>query len=118
AGVAGTDHAGKLDAVHAGHDDVGEDEVGGKLVFGKDRERRIGIGDPPGRVTEVFQQLHGELPDLVVVFDDEHAIAATRGRRIAARGGSFHFTGGGGGPRAIDREGRALFRAAGALVFA
>ncbi len=35
AGIALADDAGELDAVHAGHDDVGEDEVDGELVLGQ-----------------------------------------------------------------------------------
>ena len=88
AGIALADDAGEFDAVHAGHDDVGKHQIGGKFVLGQDGERGIRVGDAADGVAEIFQQLGGELPDVVIVLDHEHAVAAAaRGGLAAGRGG-------------------------------
>src|SRR6202035_1629951 len=69
---------------------------------------RVGVAPPPHRISEILEQLGRELPDIVIVLDDENAIAASGGRGLAADRGHFRFVCRGGGLRQVDREGRAL----------
>ena len=108
AGVALANDAGEFDAVHPGHDDVGKYQVGGKLVLGKDGKRCIGAGDAADRVSEILQQLGGELPDVVIVLDHEDAIAAAAGGGLAAGRGGFDGVDRHRGLRQVDRKGRTL----------
>src|SRR6185369_14387790 len=61
--IAFADNSGELDTVHAGHDDVGEQEVDGELVLQQDRQRSARLGDAPYGVAEIFQKLGGEGAD-------------------------------------------------------
>ena len=108
AGIALAHDAGELDAVHAGHDDVGKHQIGGELVLGKDRQRGIRAGDAADRVSEILQQLGGELPDVVIVLDHEDAVAAAARGGFAAGRGGLDGIGRHRGLRQIDRERRAL----------
>ena len=56
---------------------------------GQDGKRGVRVGDAADRVAEIFQQLGGELPDVVIVLDHEHAIAAAARGRLAAGGGGL-----------------------------
>ena len=89
AGIALANDAGEFDTVHAGHDDVGEYQIGGKLVLGEDCQRGVGIVGAAHRVSEILQELGGELADIVIVFDHEDAIAAPARGGLAAGGGGF-----------------------------
>ena len=75
----------------------------------------VRAGDAADRVSEILQQLGGELPDVVIVLDHEDAVAAApRGRLAAARRG-FDRVHGRRGLRQIDGEGRTLAGRAGDL---
>ena len=114
AGIALANDHREFDAVHAGHDDVGEDEIGGELVLGQNYERSIGVGSAANRVAEILQQFGGELPDIVIVFHHKHAIAAAP-YRLAADSDGLDRVGGHCCLRQKDREGRAVAGAAGDL---
>ena len=68
--VAANDLA-ELDAVHAGHDDIGEDDIGARGIGREQIERLRGIRGPGRREAEVLEDLVGEAPDLDIVLDDE-----------------------------------------------
>ena len=68
---------------------------------GKHGERGGGIGHALDPVAEIFQQFGGELSDVVIVLDDQHAIAAAARRR--ARRGTARLGCGGRRGRACGR---------------
>ena len=115
AGIALANDAGEFDAVHPGHDDIGEHQIGGKFVLGEDRKRGVGIVGPANGVSQILQQLGGELPDIVIVFDHKDTIAASGGGGLAVGGSGFRRIVRHGRLRQIDGESRALSGCAGDL---
>ncbi len=93
----------------------GEHEVGGELVLGEDRERRVGVGRALDRIAEVLEQLGGELADIVVVLHHEDAIAAADRGLLGAGGGRDLGVDRAHRLRQIDGEGRAVSERAGDL---
>ncbi len=68
---AGGGLTGHLDAVHAGHDDVGEQQVPVALIQGRDRLLPVGAGGDV--IARPFQGARQESPQGIVVFGQEDA---------------------------------------------
>ena len=68
----------ELKPAHARHDDVGEDDVESTAVLGQPLQRLVAVGGKDRPISHLPQCLAGELADIGVVFDDEHAQAIAR----------------------------------------
>ena len=73
----------RLDAVHAGHADVEQDDVG--LMFADLCQRLVAVRREPGKLVavDVIQQLPESLARRLLVVDDEdlHASPSSTGKR-------------------------------------
>jgi hypothetical protein len=92
-------------------------EVISQFVVSESLERSVGIADPIDLIPEILKQFRGEAAYLLIVFDDQDAVAAAAGRHFKSRFlfglclGRIHL-------RKIDREGRPLPEFAGDQDFA
>ena len=91
AGVSLANHGGELDAVHSGHDDVGEYQIEGQFVGREQRKRFSGVGDPLDRVAQILEQFGRELPDFFVVLDHQDVMATAAHGRFRADDGGFLY---------------------------
>jgi hypothetical protein len=65
---------GQLGSRHAGHDDVGKQDVGGFAC--KDGEAGGAVGRFQNAIAELGELAHGDLAQRCIVLDDEHRLAA------------------------------------------
>ena len=86
------DLRGQFAAIHAGHDDVGEQEVDGALVAGDDLQSSGAVFGFEDFVALGFQILAGEMAEMGFIFDEEDgllpAIGAGKAERVLRRGDS------------------------------
>ncbi len=73
----------QLDAAHARHDDVGKDDMIPVAIRSQRVEGLCGVEYSDAVKTQFLECFYGEVADLLVVFNDQYAVAGTADQFIS-----------------------------------
>ncbi len=107
AGAQGACPARHLDAVHARHAPI-DQQQGYVVVLGQRRQRALAVGVLDHVVAEAAQGRGGHNPDFLVVVDQQDLLARCAARGLGAGGARDRCRRGGRGAREMQHDGRPL----------